>query len=88
MKNANMPAAPMGKGADERYFCANDLGDGWSEQCKPAFGFTKREAAALKAMQGILSNPNYSYDGFGSMSKIAVEAADALLAELDKTQSN
>lgn len=38
----------------------------------------------MAAMQGILADPNYSNAGMDIIAKYAIEAADALLAELDK----
>lgn len=48
-------------------------------------GLTKREYFAARAMQGLLSNSMYSYDvTTRSCSKLAVEQADALIAELNR----
>lgn len=47
-----------------------------------ASGLTIREHFAALAMQGLLSNPNHS--GVAYEAIIAVEAADALIAELNK----
>lgn len=79
MKNADMPAMPI--------HCTNS-----DEAC---YGMTKRETMAMNAMRGYMSVMAWS-DGNGSgvtpsyeeVAKEAVEYADALLAELDKTQSN
>lgn len=49
-----------------------------------AHGLTKRDLFAMAAMQGILSDPNSSYVGADIIANYSVEAADALLAELDK----
>ena len=49
-----------------------------------ANGLTKREMIAKDLMSGILSNPDYSYEGAKAITKLAVGLADALLAELDK----
>ena len=51
---------------------------------KPIGGLSKRELFAMAAMQGILSDPNYSYVGADTIASYSVEAADALLAKLDK----
>ena len=54
-----------------------------------SMGLTKREYFAAKAMQGLVSDcriDNGSVTGLGSMSKIAVSAADALIKELNKTE--
>jgi len=51
------------------------------------FGFTKREAFAMAAMQGLLA-ANATYNGKTddneSLSRNAIQVADALLAELEK----
>jgi len=44
------------------------------------FGLTKREAFAMSALQGLLSNGNYN-----QASKKAVRYADNLLKELEQT---
>ena len=50
-----------------------------------AIGLTKRELFAAMAMQGIASNPNAAtIEGPDVVAGAAVEAADALLAELAK----
>lgn len=41
MKNADMPAMPMGQADNGGYWLKSDLDGGYSEQCKPAFGLTK-----------------------------------------------
>ena len=46
-----------------------------------ATGLTKRELFAAMAMQGILANPSWDVH---DVPVVAVEAADALLAELAK----
>ena len=80
MKNGDMPAMPMGKGADGRYWLQNDLDCGYTKQCKPAFGLTKREMFAMTAMQGLLADPSSQIE---SSAHIAVIAADLLLRVLD-----
>lgn len=45
---------------------------------------TKREQFAMAAMQGILSDPNYSNTGINSIANYSIEAADVLLAKLNK----
>jgi hypothetical protein len=56
-------------------------------------GLTKREYFAAMAMQGLLANPNGGMQKGGGMtfspvgiSELAVLHADALLAELEKTE--
>lgn len=46
------------------------------------YGLTKREYAAIMAMQGLLADPEGRV--YDKVPKIAVELADALLAELEK----
>ena len=51
------------------------------------YGLTKREYFSAKALQGLLANPNN--DGKRSeYAKDAVNQADALLAELAKTEGS
>ncbi len=52
-------------------------------------GLTKRELFAAMAMQGIASNPNAATtEGPDVVAGAAVEAADALLAELAKPRED
>ncbi len=76
MKNNNgdLPASPCGARQD-------GYNPGWTPE---AIGKTKREDAAFMAMQGMLSNPQWTYEGFEGLAKLSLQAADALLAELDK----
>jgi len=80
MNNADMPAMPIKE-------------DVWADPRDPGkgiiscTGLTKREAFAMVAMQGILSNPYWNEFGDFSADGIAESAtrnADALLAELAK----
>ena len=72
MNNGDLPASPIDSvdymHVKERPYCN---------------GLTKREAFAMAAMQGILSNSNrwHQPDDLASM---ALGRADALLKELDK----
>ncbi len=53
------------------------------------YGLTKRELFAAMAMQGIASNPNAATtEGPDVVAGAAVEAADALLAELAKPKED
>ena len=81
MKNADMPAMPMGKSARGSYWTAGDLGDGYAEQCKPAFGLTKREMFAMHCIAQLL--PSLRSHSPRECAKLAIEFADALLAELE-----
>ena len=85
MKNGDMPAMPMGKSAAGRYWQKSDLDDGYANQCKPAFGLTKREMFAMAAMQGLLADPNVQTISAVNM---AVECADLLLRKLDGEDIN
>jgi len=49
-------------------------------------GLTKREAFTMAAMQGMLSNPTYVYDGFKALAELSIEAAEAQLSQLANTQ--
>ena len=69
--NRNAPAYP----------CGQDVTMGlW----KPETGLTKREMFAAMAMQGILSSGSDAAGG--TVARWAVEYADELLAELEKTK--
>lgn len=77
MKNSEQPAFPE----QDR----NEAGDVWTVS-----GLTKREYTAIKAMQGLLANghvPDLSEFDASQIAHDAVSYADALLAELDKTQT-
>jgi hypothetical protein len=52
------------------------------EKYEPEFGLTKRELIAAMAMQGMLANPNVRLKP-DTMSKWAVDHADALIARLN-----
>ncbi len=68
------------------------------ERYEPQFGLTKREAFAMAALQGLRANAapvtrrpwwNFFSEAFNAppsanLAKVAVEDADALLAELSK----
>lgn len=83
MKNSDMPAMPMGQADNGGYWLKSDLDDGYAEQCKPAFGLTKREMFAMAAMQGILSNSSDRYT-YAQLAGHAVAHADAILSALEK----
>lgn len=83
MKNSDMPAMPMGQADNGGYWLKRDLDGGYAEQCKPAFGLTKREMFAMAAMNGIMSNSNDRYT-YEQLAGHAVAQADALLSELEK----
>lgn len=80
MKNADMPAMPSDVKAV--YEAMTDSSDSWG---KAALGLTKREMMAMHILSGLLSD--YEFDVTRQMAaEIAVEQADALLAELEKQQ--
>lgn len=75
MKNGDMPATGHAGRIDENGFA-----------CAP--GMTKREQFAAMAMQGILANKKYDpprRERLKGMAADAVAAAEALLAELERT---
>lgn len=79
MKNADMPAMPSDVKAV--YDAMTDSADSWG---KAALGLTKREMMAMHILSGLLSD--YEFDVTRQMAaEIAVQQADALLAELDRT---
>ena len=82
MKNADLPAMPT-KGV------ISDTNEVWNFQTGDNsefqfVGLTKREMFAMAAMQGICSNPDDRYT-YEQLAGHAVKQADALLAELEKT---
>ena len=69
MKNADMPAMPLPLGTETEKWCQ---------------GLTKREMMAMHILSGFLSD--YEFDVTRQMAaEIAVQQADALLSELDRT---
>jgi len=80
MNNADMPASPTNLYISEYEGTIN------CPYNKPLTGMTKREAFAMAAMQGLISN--HQLRGAASECAIsAVDYADALLKELDKDAS-
>lgn len=77
MKNADKPAMPIEFNGFGQY------------QPEAHAGLTKREMFAMHAMQGLCSSANsdgeWSHDAKLAAS-VAVEYADALLAELERTK--
>lgn len=74
MKNADMPTHPQ-SGA------VGPSGDTFSSEYFGGCGLTKREEFAGRALQGLVSDDGMTMAG---AAKLAVEAADALLTELEK----
>ena len=71
MKNADMPAMPLE--------VTDEVSSRWWG------GLTKREMMAMHILSGLLSD--YEFDVTRQMAaEIAVQQADALLAELEKSQ--
>ncbi len=80
MRNADMPAMPI----------ALEPGEVWSEGQDHAHGLTKREQFAARAMQGFIAAPMGKYPDQTNQRVMAYDsllAADALLAELEKTDA-
>ena len=70
MRNADLPAMPLPLGTETEKWCQ---------------GLTKREIMAMHILSGLLSD--YEFDVTRQMAaEIAVQQADALLAELEKSQ--
>ena len=75
MRNADMPAMPLSLNPGE--FAADGMN---------VDGLTKREYFAAMAMQGLIASwGQHDVTDFGEIASDAVLAADALLAELEKT---
>ena len=80
MKNADMPAMPLfnGNGSPAHHSSAG------MENHGVMAGLTKREMMAMHILSGLLSD--YEFDVTRQMAaEVAVQQADALLAELDRT---
>ena len=70
MDNGKMPAMPLPLGTETEKWCQ---------------GLTKREMMAMHILSGLLSD--YEFDVTRQMAaEVAVQQADALLAELEKSQ--
>jgi hypothetical protein len=80
MKNGDLPAMPAHQVWQD---CGIDGNSGPHYVETVQQGLTKREMFAMAAMQGFCSNPMVSYK---SLAEYAVETADSLLAELEKTK--
>ena len=81
MKNADMPAMPIYNG-DHEITLLNHV---YYSDPYAAMGLTKREMMAMHMMASIQASGGL-YDRFESMAKDATTMADALLAELEKSQ--
>ena len=81
MKNADMPAMPT---HDVFEHCGFDDNSGPHLTQTTNYGLTKREMMAMHILSGLLSD--YEFDVTRQMAaEVAVQQADALLAELDRT---
>ena len=78
MKNADMPAMPSDVKAV--YEAMTDSADSWG---KAALGLTKREMMAMHMMASIITQ---GAPAFIHAAEDAVNAADALLSELERTK--
>ena len=78
MKNADMPAMPSDvKAVYEAMTCSDDS---WG---KAALGLTKREMMAMHIASGFAADKEVSPC---NIANLAIEVADALLAELGRTK--
>ena len=77
IKNGDMPAMPFQQHGPHGLP---------THEAKP--GLTKREMMAVAAMRGLLTNSSGGYSDYKYMARDAVTAADALLAELDRTSTS
>lgn len=84
--DANAPAQPVSRRFNENYMDVGGYARTRAVQVL-AGGLTIRAELAARAMQGILASGMY-----GSMhevvAELAIQCADALIAELNKTASN
>lgn len=78
MKNADMPAMPSDVKAV--YEAMTDSDDSWG---KAALGLTKREMMAMHIASGFAADKEVSPC---NIANLAIEVADALLAELGRTK--
>lgn len=78
MKNADMPAMPVVTG--------KRVGNVEKSNCE-ASGLTKREMFAIHAMQAIISAPSDKFNPRSASvaAQYAIELAEAMLEELDRT---
>ena len=74
MKNADMPAMPISEEETDRVESGVEI----------YTGLTKREMMAMHMMAHLM--PDQNFESYASQAKSAVMAADALLAELERTK--
>lgn len=90
LKNADMPAMPMPTTERGQVWTAQDLGGGFAEQCRPAFGLTKREALIQSLSTRTDLVPTFYTDKSMTNRELSFWAekigmmADALLAEMGR----
>ena len=81
MRNGDMPARPVSEAVSYNLVHGDD---GYAEL---ASGLTKREHFAAMTMQSFISHEEWLKKvGMNKLAALSVEAADALLAELEKPQ--
>ena len=81
MKNGDLPAMPVEEGHLYQSRCDNGS---WA---LGALGLTKREQFAIEFASAMVSNPQLDASVPASgVAKMAIEHADALLAELERTK--
>ena len=73
------------KNADKSAMPNQALGTDGLPTHEAEFGLTKREMMAMAAMQGLCAHSG-DYHTFADMASDAVNYADALLAELERTK--
>lgn len=86
MKNANMPAMPC-EVVEKYHIDASQVPSGaptLRERKVMSGGMTKREMMAMHMMAHLM--PDQNFESYASQAKSAVLAADALLAELERTK--
>lgn len=86
MKNANMPAMPC-EVVEQYHIDESQAPKGaptLRERKVMSGGMTKREMMAMHMMEQLM--PNQNFESYASQAKSAVIAADALLAELERTK--
>jgi len=94
MENGDKPINTIRHNNGDLYTlaCGDGSNEAWLEQADALIGYTKREDIARSNMAALLANPEWMAtfeEGKYLMMKetaasVAVEYADALLAELDK----
>ena len=81
MKNSDMPAMPTHDVFED---CGFDGNSGPHLTQTTNYGMTKREMMAMHMMAHLMQNDRIS--SYGVQAEFAIKAADALLAELERTK--